>query len=278
MRSFRHPAGPRVIDVDQSCRVERRADIPPAADRIALLAQWAPDSRLSLSTTRLIRELQDAGYWVIVSSACPDPAPLVPHANSPIDMVRLTVLRRQNIGYDFGSWAVAMREFEPLLGADKVLVVNDSLVGPFGSLTGVIADFETTTADVWGMVQSLQVTPHLQSYFRGFRYGALREAPLRRFWRDLRVVPDKLQLIATYEYGFSALLRQHGFTSAAYVHAEDVVWGELNPTIAGWERLLAAGVPFVKRELLRRNSLVPDSARIRPVLAERYGVDVNEWW
>jgi hypothetical protein len=276
--SFRHPAAPRVLDVDRSSRVERRADIPAGADRIALLAQWSTSAQLSLSTSRLVQELQEAGYWVVVSSTCPDPAPLVPHPEAVVRLGDLTVLRRENVGYDFGSWAVAMREFEPLLAADKVLVVNDSLVGPFDTLTPVIADFESTTADVWGMVQSRQVTPHLQSFFRGFRYGTLLEPPMLRFWRELRVVPDKLQLIAAYEYGFSALLEQHGFSTAAFVHAEDVVWGELNPTIAGWERLLAAGVPFVKRELLRRSTLVPDGARIRPVLAERYGVDVDQWW
>jgi lipopolysaccharide biosynthesis protein len=200
------------------------------------------------------------------------------HTSADVRGDELTVLRRPNIGYDFGSWAVAMHRHEELLGADKVLVVNDSLVGPFASLRDVIADFEETTADVWGMVQSLQVRPHLQSYFRGFRYGVLQEPAMRRFWRDIRVVPDKLQLIAAYEYGFTDHVHRNGFSSAAYVHAGDVVWGQLNPTIQGWRRLLEAGIPFIKRELLRRPELVPDGASIRPILAECFGIDVDEWW
>jgi hypothetical protein len=264
--------------VDDACRVERQASIPAGADRIALLAQWSPDDRLSLSASRLIQELQRAGYWVVVSSTSPAADPLRPHPEAEVSVEDLTVLRRANTGYDFGSWAVAMRHVEPWLGADKVLVLNDSLVGPFSGLERVLDSFESTHADVWGMVESRQVTSHLQSYFRGFRFGVLQEPAMRAFWRDIRVVPDKLQLIATYEYGFSPVLRREGYSTDCFVHADDVVWGDLNPTIAGWRRLLDIGVPFVKRELLRRPDLVPDGRQIPAVLAERYGIDVATWW
>ena len=258
--------------------MEREGELPEGAERVAFVAQWSTMAALSLSTSRLIQELQRAGYRVIVSSSCPDPEPLTVHEAADVRVDDLTVLRRPNVGYDFGSWTAAMHRYEHLLAADKVLVVNDSLVGPFASLEPVIRNFETTTADVWGMVQSRQVRPHLQSYFRGFRYGSLEEPTMRRFWRDVRVIPDKLELIAAYEYGFTDLLQRHGYSTASYVHADDVVWGELNPTIQGWERLLDAGVPFIKRELLRRPDLVPDGGRIRRVLTERFGIEVDEWW
>lgn len=268
----------RVLDVSGEPQVERRADIPADADRLALLAQWSPTAGLSLSTSRLIAELQRSGYWVVVSSTSPAAEPLVLHPEGGATEELLTVLRRPNTGYDFGSWAVAMQHVEHLLGADKVLVLNDSLVGPFASIGPVLADFESTAADVWGMVESRQVLPHLQSFFRGFRYGSLREPAMRRFWTDLRVIPDKLQLIAEYEYGFTPWLRRHRFSTACFVHAEDVTWGENNPTIHGWEQLLRAGVPFVKRELLRRPDLVADGHRVPEVLAQRYGVEVARWW
>lgn len=270
--------GPRVLTAAPEVSVERQADIPDGVERVAFVAQWSASAQLSLSTSRLIEELQRAGYWVVVSSSCPDPDRLTLHGSVDVRLDDLTVLRRPNVGYDFGSWAVAMHHSERLLGADKVLVVNDSLVGPFASLEQILAHFEASTADVWGMVQSRQVLPHLQSYFRGFRYGCLAEPAMRRYWRDIRVVPDKLQLIAAYEYGFTEHLLGHGFSIASYVHADDVVWGELNPTIEGWERLLDLGVPFVKREVLRRPELVPDADRIRPVLRERFGIDVDQWW
>jgi lipopolysaccharide biosynthesis protein len=189
----------------------------------------------------------------------------------------LTVLRRPNEGYDFGSWAVAMAAREELLDRPYVLVLNDSLVGPFAPLDEVIADFEQTTADAWGMVESNQFAPHLQSFFRGFRYGVLAEPSMRRFWRDLRVVPDKNNLIAAYEFGFTEFLLRHGFSATQFVHHSEVVGEGLNPTMYGWRALLDAGVPFVKRELVRNPNLALDGSALPAAVANRYGTDVAEW-
>jgi lipopolysaccharide biosynthesis protein len=189
----------------------------------------------------------------------------------------LTVLRRPNEGYDFGSWAAAMAAREEVLDRPYVLVLNDSLVGPFAPLDEIVADFEQTSADVWGMVESNQFGSHLQSFFRGFRYGVLAEPVMRKFWRDLRVIPDKSALIEAYEFGFTGFLAQHGFSTAQCVHHSDVVGDGLNPTILGWRALLDAGVPFVKRELVRHPDLAPDGGLLPAVVADRHGTDVADW-
>lgn len=248
-------------------------------DRLALLAAWSPTAVQSRSVVRLIGELQDNGYEVIVCSTSAAPGPIVMPAISDVDVDvdRLAIVRRTNRGYDFGSWSVLMELYPGLLRADKILVINDSLVGPFSSLTPAIADFESTSADVWGLVESGQIIDHLQSFFRGFRYGCLDEPVMRAFWWDMRVIDDKVQLIAEYEYGFSSMLKKWNFSTDCFVDYRGITGRRHNPTIAGWRRLLDAGVPFVKRELIRRPELVPDGAEIGPVLLERYGVHVNDW-
>jgi hypothetical protein len=50
-----------------------------------------------------------------------------------------------------------------------------------------------------------------------------------------------------------------------------------NPTILGWRRLLDAGFPFVKRQLLREPQVAPDAVEIPEHLLSRYGVAVREW-
>ena len=126
-------------------------------------------------------------------------------------------------------------------------------------------------------MESNQFASHLQSFFRGFRYGVLAEPAMRRFWRDLRVIPDKSALIAAYEFGFSEFLQRTGFSTAPFVHHSDVVAEGLNPTIHGWRALFDAGVPFIKRELVRHPELAADGHRIPAVISERYGTDVAEW-
>src|SRR3954451_10756180 len=272
--SLRHL--PRVVDVDPVTDVERDAPVPSDADRIAFLAHWSEDRRQSRSTLRLIAELQRLGYRVVVSSTSSADGPL-DFAADDVRLDEVTLLRRPNTGYDFGSWAVAMSAREEFLQRPYVLVVNDSLVGPFAPLDEVVADFEQTTADVWGLVESNQFASHLQSFFRGFRYEVLAEPVMRRFWCDLRVIADKSTLIEQYEFGFSAFLARNGFSTTPFVHHKQVVDEGLNPTIHGWRALFDAGVPFVKRELVRNPDLTRDGARIPSVIAERYGTDVADW-
>jgi lipopolysaccharide biosynthesis protein len=268
---------PRVLDVAPVTTVERWVPVPDDAERIALMAHWSPDAAQSRSATRLVAELQRLGYRVVVSSTSPAAGPLDFAADPSVRLDELSVLRRDNTGYDFGSWAVAVDACADLLTRPHVLMVNDSLVGPFAPLDDVIADFEATSADVWGMVESDQFTSHLQSFFRGFGHGVLAEPAMRRFWSDVRVVPDKFALIQQYEFGFTAHLRDHGFSATSFVHHSDVVRDGLNPTILGWRALLEAGVPFVKRELVREPELAPDGRRLPGFVADRYGTDVADW-
>jgi lipopolysaccharide biosynthesis protein len=265
-----------VVDVAPVTDVERDAPVPEDAERIAFLAHWSEGEHQSRSTVRLIAELQRLGYRVVVCSTSEAPGRL-DFGSDDVRLDELTVLRHRNEGYDFGSWAVAMAAREELLDRPYVLVVNDSLVGPFAPLDAVVADFEQTTADVWGMVESNQFASHLQSFFRGFRYGVLAEPAMRRFWRDLRVIPDKSNLIEAYEFGFTEFLARHGFSTTQFVHHSEVVGEGLNPTIIGWRALLDAGVPFVKRELVRNPHLAPDGGRLTAVVADRHGTNVADW-
>jgi hypothetical protein len=90
-------------------------------------------------------------------------------------------------------------------------------------------------------------------------------------------VPDKDALIQAYEFGFTGFLVENGFSTTQFVHHSDVVGEGLNPTILGWRALLDAGVPFVKRELVRSPELAPDGRRLAAVIADRYGTDVADW-
>ncbi|CAB4909617.1 unannotated protein [freshwater metagenome] len=257
--------------------VERPGILLPADQRVAVVAHWSPGPAQSRSAVQLVAELQRCGYRVTVSSTSESAEPLDFSAGGSVSTDELRVLRRPNTGYDFGSWAAALHADPNIAPRDHVLLVNDSLVGPFAGLGPALADFETTSADVWGLVESDQFASHLQSFFRGFRRGVLAEPPMAAFWAGLEVVPDKDQLIAEYEFGFSEFLVDRGYSTAAFVHHTSVVAPGLNPTILGWRALLAAGVPFVKRELVRSPGLAPDGHDLPAEVTARFGVEVTEW-
>lgn len=268
-------ASARVLDlVRNRVTVESGPARPPAGDRVALVASWAPDARVSRSLSELVRSLDAAGYPAIVIRASDDTAPLHWDSAPPASTV---VLRKPNIGYDFGSWAVALDRFPALAKRRNVILVNDSMVGPFRALDEMAHSFESSRADVWGATSTRQVIPHLQSYLLGFRNGVLADPAVRQFWRSVNHLEDKSQIISDYELGLSRLLRAEGVTSDAWFASERVVAPADNPVINGWHRLIDLGFPFVKRELVRNPAIVRD-ARLAPhVIREQFGADVAEW-
>jgi hypothetical protein len=276
---FRWPSkrGPLVLDAQESQAHVEGIDYLAGAGRpvrVAAIAHWARDSRVSRSVAELTRILTANDYTVAIVSTAEGTGPLEWPGLPPEGV---TVVRRPNLGYDFGSWATALDRYPALAGADEVLLLNDSLAGPFGPIDHLLARFHDSQADVWGLTDTTQFGHHLQSYCLGFRHQTLLEAPLARFWHGIRAEACRDDVIWGYEIGLSRLLRRERYSLDAGIHYNSVVRGGQNPTILGWRRLLDCGFPFVKRELLRRPEIAPDGDQVRQELRRRYGVDVDEW-
>jgi hypothetical protein len=280
LRRFIHrPTGarPRVLDVSgPTVRVEGEDGLAVlrAPERIAVLAHWAPQGRLSRSVRELTRAVLDAGYHVVLVSTVADPAPLDWSGARPDGV---TVLRRSNVGYDFGSWAIALHRYPGTLSARTVLLLNDSLAGPFDRIDHLLAELDASAADVWGLTDTSQFGHHLQSYWLGFRGGSIGETPVARFWRDIRVEPTKDAVIWRNEIGLSRMLQRERFVIDQAISYRRVVAEGQNPTIIGWRRLLDRGFPFVKRELLHRPEVAPDGEMVRHELRRRFGIEADEW-
>lgn len=255
-------------------RVERAERNDCASDRVAVIAQFSHQQRISKSLNTMIAELFRAGYRVVVSSSCQAPDKLL-FADSVRDKV--TVLRKPNVGYDFGSWACGLAWDDDISRASHVVFVNDSLVGPFSGLDDVLTRFQDSKADVYGLTDTTQFGHHIQSYFLGFRNGVLHDPVLSRFWQGIHHEANKEKIIARNEIGFSRLLHREGYSSeVAFPYWQLVKAGE-NPTIRGWEKLLDMGFPFVKREIVRNPKVAPRGDHLAAVVRRRFGVDIQEW-
>jgi lipopolysaccharide biosynthesis protein len=276
---WRRPVGegPLVLDVQRSAvRVEGDDPIAMAAvtARVAVVAHWSIDRQVGRSTSELIRSLLGHGYQVVLVSAAEGDEPLAWPDSCPS---QVSVLRRPNIGYDFGSWATALDRYPAIAASPCVLFLNDSLVGPFQPFDQLLERFHDSAADVWGLTDTSQYRHHLQSYCLGFRGGVLREAPLAAFWRGIRQERSRDDVIWRYEIGLSRLLDHERFVAEAAIPYRRVVRDGQNPTILGWRRLLDEGFPFVKRQLLREPHVAADATRVPEELRRRFGVDVEDW-
>lgn len=265
---------PGVVDsVMDQLVVEHRSDAGDS-DRVAVIAHWSTKALVSRSLSALTRSFVDRQYRVVLCSSAPVPDRL----RLPDDLAhKVTVLRKPNVGYDFGSWAVAQAWEPSIRQARHVILANDSLAGPFGDLGDVISRCEVSHADVFGLTSTTQFGPHLQSYFLGFNGGVLADPQLAAFWQGVRHERDKTSVIHRNEIGLGNLLRREGYSQDAAFPYWKVVEDGLNPTIRGWRGLLELGFPFLKREILRTPTVAPGGDQAPDVLRRMFGIEVKDW-
>jgi lipopolysaccharide biosynthesis protein len=243
-------------------------------DRLAVIASYAPDLRVSRSLATLVAEFEANGYRVMLVRASEATSPLLwPNESTPPTFV----INKPNVGYDFGSWATALAVVPELADKPYVILANDSLLGPFESIAPLIDDFESSPADVWGATDTLEYLPHLQSYLLGFKAGALKTRAVRSFWRNIRDIDDKDAIVVRYEIGLSRLLTTEGFVSRPWFSHQRIVPEGGNPTTIGGSRLLDAGFPFVKRILIENPGVFPDAAVAAERVMTKYGEHAADW-
>lgn len=267
----------RIIDEARPLtRIEpRSAALPKRMKRCAVLVHFSVAPKLSRSVVTLTAELHAAGYFVVISSACEAASDLEwPDGRMPDQTI---VIRKPNIGYDFGTAAVAFDQLPGILEAEYVLIVNDSNVGPLSSLSPVISHFESSPADMWALTGSNQHGFHLQSFFLGF-HKILRDEVLRAFWRDIRHFEDKRKVILHYELGLSRLMKEEGYVlDVMYPHSAFENAANSNLSANLWLDLLSVGYPFVKREMVVKPWIERSAIQIPNVVRYFFDEDVYAW-
>ena len=265
----------RVLDVVAAV-IERQDEtpIPSEPDRVAFVASYSASRHVSKSLSKLIDGLVRGGYFVVLIRASDDNSELIWSDGRPSSTV---VVHKSNVGYDFGSWATGLSLFPMLARAPLVLLANDSLLGPFAGMQAILDAFESIDTDVWGVTNTTEVIPHLQSYMVGFKGGILADAPLHRFWSDIRVQEDKDLVVLHYEVGLTRLLLHESYVVRTWFHHEAVADDGRNPSLWGWKRLLDLGFPFVKRQLITLPSMVRDGNEVPEVVGRLYGTDPRDW-
>jgi len=211
------------------------------------------------------------------------------------------LVRRPNVGYDFGSYRDGLRAVSVPESYDAWLISNDSCVGPLAPLAQIAARPHLSDADIWGITESTESGQHhIQSYFLHVGPRAIAEPVVTAFFRHLPDISDRHTVIRRYELGFSRLALTAGLRlGAAYVPSDsDVTVGAyraarskgrvhalraaraarlgirpptFNQTLALGDRALTgAQLPFVKISLLRDDPYRTGADRLLERLERAY--------
>ena len=244
-----------------------------AGPRIAVVSSWAATPEMSLSLSVYLRELCSYGYRVLLVSTAEFAEPLRWPHGLPNEVV---VTRRQNLGYDFGSWAAGMGAYPAVRRAEHLLLTNDSLVGPFASFEPLVRRAESE-ADVVFMTESFQPVPHGQSFFVMLNGGAMDRPALREFFQQVAPQRNKDKVIRQYELPLRRVCEKAGLHTGTLFPADQIAAKHDNPTLVAWRSLLFGGAPFLKRTVLLEPMFKQESIHMQQTVVRTWQQRVSDW-
>lgn len=180
------------------------------------------------------------------------------------------VVERSNKGYDFAAWRDVILA-ERMAEWDEVLLTNSSVVGPLFDLAPLFEDMQARSCDFWGLTHSVNLRPHIQSFFVCFRKRLINGPVWQEFWRGVDADLSKRQVIRRYEVRFKEVFESAGFIADTYlpqmrkIGMQRIFFRRLNtatpiyipmdknrtnPTIHSPLELIEAGFPYLKASLL----------------------------
>lgn len=226
-------------------------DVGPSTE-VAILVTHAPAGRLKPHVCPFMDRFNSSGIAVMLVVVTDRPLELLPEE---IEAASGIVVR-ENLGYDFGAWAHALRIEPALYGVATLILTNDSIVpaGNEDAFGKMVERIRQSSADVVGLTASHEYGWHISSYFIALKPKALGSWTFQHFMRDIRYLDDKDKIIRTYEVPFAARMKAGG------LQVEALYTGRYssNPTLFSWKELIQQGFPFIKLLLLRKQFL--DSA------------------
>ncbi|WP_350258657.1 rhamnan synthesis F family protein [Scrofimicrobium sp. R131] len=241
--------------------------------RIAVVSSWAATPEMSLSLSVYLRELCSYGYRVLVVSTAEFAEPLRWPHGLPDEVV---VTRRQNLGYDFGSWAAGIAAYPAVRHAEHLLLTNDSLVGPFASIEPLVRRAESE-ADAVFMTESFQPVPHGQSFFVMLNGRALERPVLREFFQQITPQRNKDRVIRQYELPLRRVCEKAGLHTGTLFPADQIAAEHDNPTLVAWRAILFGGAPFLKRTVLLEPMFKQESIQMQQTVARTWQQRVSDW-
>lgn len=222
---------------------------------VCLFAHFDKDNKVDEYVLRYLGKLKELNFSIVFISTARLGA---------TDIERLgaecaDVILRENAGLDFASWAEGFHKHRAAINR-RLLLANDSVYGPIGSLRDALDRLTRVPADFYGMVESVQIAPHLQSWFLLFEPWVVSSEVFEILFAQPFRAMNKRQIIAQGEVGLSRRLVAEGFRYQSLCDNDSLGANPprhaLHPMHVFWREVLSDyGVPFVKIELLRDNPL-----------------------
>lgn len=270
--------------------IKRRLDGGAAGDagKLCVFSHFDRDGRVDDYVIHYVAQLSRLGFGIIFVSTA---GQLDDEGVSRLQPLCRTIVVRDNVGYDFGSWKVGLELAGHLDGIETLVLANDSVYGPVHDLAPIFKTMQGRNLDFWSITDSWELRYHLQSYFMVFGKAAHQNPIFQNFWKRLPAFCFKRVLIWHCEVGLSQALMKADLAIGAFceysqmrsehratvLETEDRSYtaGPSNSTLSLWNLLHSKyHCPFLKVGLLRDNpNNLTDLHQWQNVLAETSDYD-----
>lgn len=212
---------PHALQFICETHVELPAQPPADGGALVLFAHFDPHGLVDPYVTYYLESLKRLGATIVFVSGSPH---LRPESVDAIRALCAGIYTRETLSMDFGSWHLAwnilVERGWSLNQFDRFVLANDSVYGPLFPIDEMWTSF--TDADMYGAIESLECSPHLQSFFLAWDLNARTRPFLQSFWDQFQYVTSKSSLIRKCEVGLSRRARMAGLTIKPYVSAADI--------------------------------------------------------
>ena len=214
-------------------------------DNWAVYFIFSPDGLLSSAHEFTLSRLRDLGMPLLVVCACRAPEKLPPTLAGYCD----ALFWKDLPGYDFSAYSLALHQIARISPGADVLLMNDSVFGPFSDLRGVLAEARW---DLTGFTASSHVTNHIQSYaFLLKAVNRMRMAKLATVFFPFVALSKNDAVIPLQETRLARVAARSMDVGAFWFGDANEV---IDPSLVRPIELLNAGFPFLKRSLVGKHA------------------------
>ena len=154
---------------------------------------------------------------------------------------------------------------------DELVLLNNSIIGPFYPFEKIFARMQNPSIDFWGMSEFPEtnnprreeakflpngiIPRHIQSYFLVFRKKVFTSKEFKDFWNNVKNETSLNAVVANCETRLSGYLEKAGFKSDVYLRASgrlqdvDKITPEYNAIYCRPQDFIILGFPFLKKNI-----------------------------
>lgn len=168
------------------------------------------------------------------------------------------IIQRNNVGFDGGAYKDVFMNLseEDLEKWDEILMVNDTIYGPFFPLKNVFEIMEGINCDFWGLSRHpggysglfgcRKIAAHVQSYFIVMKKKMFMHPLFYKFWLEMPYPTSFKEAVLNFEIHFSEYFSGIGFRFASWMDVQSEKNGICSGAVD--ETIIKLHFPVLKRK------------------------------